>query len=202
MDFIAFDLETTGIRPESACIVEIGAVRFNGGTPGETFGMLIDPGIPMPPEASAVNGITDDMLRGKPPVSEVLEAFSRFCGTTPLVAHNAPFDFKFLCAFIEKCRTAAPQGPVMDSLPLARKVFPGLPNYKLGTLIRHLQIPSGNFHRAEEDSLYCGLVFEEMLRRLRTLGEDTAPEALAKFYGKKLLQFPKPPADAGQLDLF
>ena len=66
---------------------------------------------------------------------------------------------KTAAADIKKHETTAPRGLVLDTLPLARKVYPGLANYKLGTLVTHLGIPSGGFHRAEEDAAYCGQLF-------------------------------------------
>lgn len=151
MKFIAFDLETTGTKPKEDRIVEIGAVLFDGAQVEKTYGILVDPGVAIPPDASAVNGITDEMLRGQPCITEVLGGFAEFCGDHPLVAHNAPFDFKFLLEDIKLHRAEAPKGVVLDTLPLTRKIFPGLPNYKLGTLVRHFGFPSGTFHRAEED---------------------------------------------------
>ncbi|MBN2703101.1 MAG: 3'-5' exonuclease [Pontiellaceae bacterium] len=103
MKFIAFDLETTGIRPSADRIVEIGAVKFEGSCPLEGYGTLVNPRCPIPVEASAVNGITDEMVCGKPLIGDVLSDFADFCGDLPLVAHNAPFDYKFLLCDIE-CR--------------------------------------------------------------------------------------------------
>ncbi|RKZ05583.1 3'-5' exonuclease, partial [bacterium] len=82
-------------------MVEIGAVLFEGSLAVKSYGTLIDPGIPVPPEASAVNGISDDMLRGKPRMVDVLGEFAGFCGDLPLVAHNAPFDFKYLLEVVK-----------------------------------------------------------------------------------------------------
>ncbi len=80
MRFIAFDLETTGTVPGVDQIVEIGAVRFIDGQPEAIFATLIDPLRPIPPGASAVNGISDDMVRGKPLIDSVLPSFAEFCG--------------------------------------------------------------------------------------------------------------------------
>src|SRR5580698_4507970 len=79
MRFIAFDLETTGIVAGVDRVVEIGAVRFIDGQVEGVFSTLVDPQIPMPPGASRVNGITDDMLHGKPRIDELLEPFAEFC---------------------------------------------------------------------------------------------------------------------------
>jgi DNA polymerase-3 subunit epsilon len=202
MKFVAFDLETTGTKPQSDMIVEIGAVLFDGDRAVKGYGSLVDPGIPMPADASAVNGITDDMLRGKPRIADVLGEFADFCGDLPLVAHNAPFDFKFLLEDVKQHRSAAPKGVVLDTLPLARKVFPGLPNYKLWTLVRHFNFPSGTFHRAEEDSSYCGLLFARIFQTLVMRGEPCSEADLAKMCGKEEMRFPQFTPQPDQLDLF
>lgn len=202
MKFIAFDLETTGTKPSADMIVEVGAVRFEGETPLGGFGALVDPGIPIPPDASAVNGIRDDMVRGKPGIAKVLGEFADFCGDLPLVAHNAPFDFKFLLEDIKLHQAPAPKGIVLDTLPLARRIFPGLPNYKLGTLVRHFKFPCGTFHRAEEDSAYCGRLFARIIETLELRGEPCSENDLVKLTGKEAMRFPQYTPKPDQLDLF
>lgn len=100
--FVVFDLETTGLDPKKERIVEIGAAKFDKRGLIGRFSVLIDPGIPMPAEASKVNGITDAMLAGKPSLDEVMPDFLRFIEGTVLVAHNAPFD----CSFIDAALSA------------------------------------------------------------------------------------------------
>jgi DNA polymerase-3 subunit epsilon len=202
MKFVAFDLETTGIKPQQDSIVEIGAVLFDGSKSLKTYGVLVDPGIPIPPDASAVNGITDEMVKGKARIEDVLGEFAEFCGDYPLVAHNAPFDFKFLLDDIKLHRAAAPKGVVLDTLPLARKVFPGLPNYKLWTLVRHFEFPSGTFHRAEEDSSYCGLLFDKIIKTLEMRREPCMEDDLVRMMGKEAMRFPQYAPQPDQLDLF
>lgn len=205
MRFIAFDLETTGTLPGVDQIAEIGAVRFGeDGLPELIFSTLINPGIPMPEAASRVNGITDDMLVGKPMITEVLDAFAEFCGDDVLVAHNAAFDAQFLTADIKKHESSAPLGVILDSLPIARKVYPGLANYKLGTLIQHLGIPATNFHRAEEDAGYCGQLFHKMVTRLSPNGVAPNLTTLISLTGKPELRFPqieKQPKQLGLMNL-
>lgn len=202
MKFIAFDLETTGIKPKEDRIVEIGAVLFEGNRAVKGYGTLINPGIPIPPDASAVNGITDEMVADQPRVNEVLSDFAEFCGDLPLVAHNAPFDFKFLLEAIKAHRASAPTGVVLDTLPLVRKVFPGLMNYKLGTLVRHFGFPSGTFHRAEEDSAYCGLLFDKLLQTLELRHEPCSASDIVRIIGKGEVRFPQYAPQSDQLDLF
>ncbi len=202
MKFVAFDLETTGTNPREDMIVEVGAVLFDGEQAIKGYGVLVDPGIPIPPDASAVNGITDDMVRGKAKIAEVLPEFAEFCGDLPLVAHNAPFDYKFLLEDVNLHKSLAPKAVVLDTLPLARKVFPNLPNYKLWTLVRHFNFPSGTFHRAEEDSSYCGLLFAKILETLEKRREPCAEEDLLKIMGKEPMRFPQFVDQPDQLDLF
>ena len=202
MEFIAFDLETTGIQPKTDAIVEIGAVRFSGTTPGEAFSTLINPGRPIPPGASAVNGITDEMVAGSPVVETVLADLAAFCGDLPLVAHNAPFDFKFLLKAVEDYRAKAPTGIVLDTCALSRVVFPGMINYKLGTLVSHFGFPAGEFHRAEVDSVYCGRLFAHIIQSLEKAGQlATVPELLSLTH-QTPMQFPQYEARPEQLGLF
>ncbi|MFN8791788.1 MAG: PolC-type DNA polymerase III [Bdellovibrionales bacterium] len=201
MRFIAFDLETTGTVPGVDAIAEIGAVRFIDGQVDSLFCTLINPGRPIPPGASAVNGITDDMVADKPKVESVLGAFAEFCGDDIMVAHNAPFDAQFLIADIKKHECPAPRGIILDSLPIARKVLPGLPNYKLGTLIQHLKIPARGFHRAEADATYLGQMFEILVKRISIGGQAPKIENLVALTGKPEFRFPQIERQPKQLDL-
>src|SRR5262245_44647507 len=140
MRFVAFDLETTGTLPGVDRIVEIGAVRFVDGEVDSLFATLVDPRMSIPEAASRVNGISDEMVRGKPTIDQLLKSFAEFCQDDVLVAHNAAFDFQFLISDIKKFEAPAPKGVVVDTYAISKKIFPGLPNYKLGTLVQHLKI--------------------------------------------------------------
>ena len=96
----------------------------------------------------------------------------------------------------------APKGPVLDTLSLARKVFPGMVNYKLWTLVRHFDFPSGTFHRAEEDSMYCGLLFAKIVETIELRGEEASVEHLSSLIGKEAFQFPQFNVASDQMDLF
>ena len=198
--FISFDLETTGIVPKVDEIVEVGAVRFSSGQVESTFSTLVDPGRLIPPEASKVNKITDEMVQGKPKIDTLLEPFTDFCGKELMIAYNAPFDYQFLLNAYQRFELKAPQGPLIDVLPIAKKVFPGLANPKLSTLIQYLKIQGQPFHRAEADALYCGLVFIEICKRIF----GNAPFDLArltKLVGKPEMRFPVIERKPKQLDL-
>ena len=155
----------------------------------------------MPEAASRVNGIKDDMLVGKPRITDVLDLFAEFCGDDVLVAHNAPFDAQFLTADIRKHESTAPRGVILDTCNMARKVYPGLANYKLGTLVQHLGIPSTAFHRAEEDAAYCGHLFAKMVTRLSQQGPPSLA-TLISLTGKPELRFPQIEKKPKQQGLF
>ncbi len=202
MRFIAFDLETTGFLPGVDRICELGAVRFVNGEVDAIFSTLVDPQMPMPAAASKVNGITDEMLAGKPKIEDLLESFADFCEDDFLVAHNAAFDTQFLTKDIEKFEVKAPKGIILDSLPIARKVFPGLANYKLGTLVQHLNIPGSGFHRAEEDASFCGRVFLKMMEKMTGSMMSLPPiENLVNMTGKPECRFPQITPQPKQLSL-
>jgi len=202
MKFIAFDLETTGIVSAVDQIVEIGAVKFNGSDIESVFATLIEPNKPIPPAATAVNGITNEMVRGKPKIQDILSSFSDFCENLPLVAHNAPFDSQFLINDYKKYDLQGPRGTIIDTLPIARRVFPGLPNYKLGTLVSLLKIENSEFHRAEADATYCAKLFNELLKRISVGGQPPSINNLIMLTGKPEFKFPVLDLSPKQMNLF
>jgi ATP-dependent DNA helicase DinG len=93
---IAFDLETTGLDPQTDTIIEIGAVRFNGRRVEGEFNTLINPGRPIPPFITQLTGITDQMVREAPPIRAVLGELKEFLGDSPILGHNVRFDLSFI----------------------------------------------------------------------------------------------------------
>lgn len=201
MRFISFDLETTGFISGVDRITEIGAVRFVDGKVDAVFSTLVDPQREIPADATRVTGITNEMVEGKPTIDKLLEPFAEFCGDDIIVAHNAPFDYQFLASDITKYESAAPSGVILDTCTMARKVLPGLPNYKLGTLVQHLKIPSTGFHRAEEDASYCGQLFVHMIKKMSGGMQLPPLENLITLSGKTELRFPVIVPQPKQLDL-
>jgi DNA polymerase-3 subunit epsilon len=202
MRFVAFDLETTGFLPGVDRVVELGAVRMVDGTVDAVFSTLVDPQIPIPAAASSVNGITDDMVAGKPKIEDLLGPLQEFCGDDLMVAHNAAFDFQFLVSDFKKHEMRTPSGLVLCSYLMAKKVYPGLANYKLGTLVQHLSIDASEFHRAEADATYCGKLFLKMIERM-TGSHLTPPpiQNLVALTGKAEMRFPIIEPQPKQLDL-
>lgn len=201
MRFIAFDLETTGTFAGIDRIVEIGMVRFENGKPIDKFACLVDPQMPIPIGASKVNGITNDMVQGKPQIEELLEPITRYCENDVLVAHNANFDFQFLLADFKKYSVQAPKGLIFDTLPLSRKIYPGLMSYKLATVAKHLNVSTDVLHRADDDAKYCGFIFHNILERLYQ-GSEPDWLDLVQVSGRPEMRFPVIEKQHKQLDLF
>lgn len=201
MRFIAFDLETTGTFAGIDRIVELGMVRFENGKPIDKLAHLIDPQIHIPEAASKINGISNEMVKGMPTIESLLETITEYCGDDVLVAHNANFDFQFLLADFKKYNTVAPKGLIFDTLPLSRKVFPGLMSYKLATVAKHLSIETGVLHRADDDAKYCGYVFQQILERLYQ-GNEPDWRDLVQISGRPEMRFPIIEKELKQLDLF
>ncbi len=165
-EFVAFDLETTGLSPAFDRIVEIGAVRFRAdGTELARLNQLVDPCRPIPQDAMRVHGITDEMVRGQPPIDAVLPQFVEFLGDeeTILLAHNAPFDVGFLSMVLGRLDGSAPENPVVDTLELAQCRLRCVTDYKLQTLARELDICDGTQHRALDDALVVKSLFLKLL---------------------------------------
>ena len=148
--FVVFDTETTGLSYASDAIVEIGAVRVVGGKIVEEYQMLVNPCCLMPPEASSINHITDDMLIGQPKIWEVLPSFLSFVGDSVLVAHNVRFDEGFISQACMRNRFRAPSA-YFDTMRLAR-YYPEAENKKQETLLRCAGIKNDSAHRALGDA--------------------------------------------------
>ena len=164
-EYVAFDIETTGLQVKRDAITEIGAVVIQNGKIGDRFQTFVDPGRHLTPEIIALTGITDAMLQGAPQPGEALRAFLDFVGDRPLVAHNAEFDVGFIR---EGCRRAElPFDPTyVDTLILAQNLLPELGKYKLDIVAEHLKLPAFQHHRASDDAATCGLFLPHFFKKL------------------------------------
>jgi DNA polymerase-3 subunit alpha (Gram-positive type) len=168
-EYVAFDIETTGLSDENDRITEIGAVVFKDGVVGEKFQTFVNPGMPIPPNIQRLTGITDRDVFDAPDEAEAVTAFLKFVGDRPLCAHNADFDVGFITAAAERMgRTFAPL--YMDTLGLAQALLPDLRKFKLDVVADRLGLPPFNHHRASDDAFICGRILEKFLKMLREDG--------------------------------
>ena len=202
--FVAFDIETTGFLVGMDQITEVAAVRFEKGCPISNYTTLINPKRDVPIKVQQITGITNEMVKDKPTIDQVLDDFAEFCGKDILVAHNAPFDFEFLTSDIKKFESKAPQGFIFDSCGMARNVFPGLLNYKLGTLVNYLNISSSDgLHRAKEDACCCGYLMVHICEKLQENNHGKfSLEAFKRVSNSKPLQFVQIIRKPKQIEMF
>ena len=166
-EYIVFDLETTGLSAATDRITEIGAVRVRGMEVLDSFDTFVNPGTAIPPDITRLTGITDDMVKDAPEEREALEAFFRFCGECAiLVAHNASFDMGFLRAAMKRCGQKKKLSQI-DTLIMARALYPELKKHKLDVVAAHVGVTQKNHHRADDDARVLGEIFIKMLEKLR-----------------------------------
>jgi len=125
----------------------------------EAFSSLIKPSRPIPPIATEINGIDDEMVASAPSWIEKMPEFYNFIGDSVVIAHNAPFDLSFLQFYgMINCRPF-PDSFIADTLIISREVFPQFPRHSLAELVERLEIPSVEMHRSLADARACMKIF-------------------------------------------
>ena len=171
-EYVAFDLETTGLSSLHDTIIEIGAAIMKGNEVLSTFQTFVDPHRPLQPKIVDLTGINDQMLAGQPDISEALPKFLEYVGSRPLCAHNADFDIGFVTAACE--RLGLPFHPTyVDTLILAQNLMPELGKYKLNIVADALSLPDFNHHRASDDAITCGYLLMRFFKMMQEQGLDS-----------------------------
>jgi len=168
-EFVVFDIETTGLRPDKEAITEIGAVKIVNGEITDRFQTFVNPEKPIPRNITELTGISDDMVANAPLIDEAINEFYNFCGSAVLVAHNASFDTSFIKTAAKNCGLGF-DFTYIDTLELARCTVEGVKNYKLDTLTKHFKVKLANHHRAIDDAAATGEVFLELIKLLEEKG--------------------------------
>lgn len=163
-DFVVIDVETTGLRDNDR-IVEIGAIRFKKYVPVECFQTLINPKMPIPPDATAINHITDSMVAYAPEFSQIIHSLNKFIGNSNIVGHNLQFDLGFL--FRGGYNFTQAKRKYYDTWEISKytlKQGTDVANYKLQTLREYFGIHINNDpHRALSDCYITGIVFDDLI---------------------------------------
>jgi DNA polymerase-3 subunit epsilon len=159
---IYYDTETTGIRPDQDRVIEIAA--FDP-VLNKTFEKLINPGIAIPKEATAIHHITNEMVSNAPSFADVAAEFVQFCeGDVVLIAHNNDsFDVHFLRNEFSRSNVAFPPWKFLDTLKWSRRYRPDLPRHTLQFLREIYAVPANNAHRALDDVIVLHKVFSQMI---------------------------------------
>ena len=186
-DYTVFDLETTGVSPQTDKVIEISAIKVRNGQAVGEFSSLVNPMRGIPYGATRVNGITDKMVADKPVFEKVLGDFLDFIEDDILVGHNIhDFDMKFIHRDCEAFFRMFLGNDYVDTLPLARKCLPQLGHHKLTDLAMYYKISINGAHRALNDCRMNQLVFERLGAELKN--GTTAPKICPRCGGSLKLR--------------
>lgn len=161
---VAIDLETTGLDASKDAIIEIGAVKFNGGRIEKEWSTLINPQRPIPPFITQLTGISNDMVRNAPPINAVLQDLEAFVGEAPILGHNVQFDLGFL-----RKQKLFRWNETIDTYDLAAVLMPSASRYNLGSLGQLLGILIPNSHRALDDARLTHAVYTELVSKAKSI---------------------------------
>lgn len=170
-EYIALDLETTGLDAKKDKIIEIGAVWVADGKIKGTWEKFINPGRQLEERVTKLTGITNDMLQDAKAIDEILEDFLQFTGDLPLVGHNILFDYSFMKrAFVNAGLSYERDG--YDTLRLSRMLIPELEHKNLNFVCEYLQIEGEKYHRALADAISTAKVFDALKDKFYSSNEN------------------------------
>ena len=157
-DYVAFDLETTGLNVETDYIIEIGAVKVIDGKDCERFMEFVKPPVPISPMITNITGITNEMVVGARNTRDIIRDFVEFCADFILVGHNIMFDYRFTKKYANEYGYAFEKVGI-DTLKIARKTLCNLESKSLGILCEHYNIINQAAHRAYHDALATAKIY-------------------------------------------
>ena len=162
-EYVVFDVETTGLSVVDNTIIELAGVKMKDGKVVDRFETFVNPHQPIPEHIQKLTNITQEMVENAPELEDVIREFTEFVGDAVLVAHNARFDMGFLHAGCQRAGVPKLENPVLDTLELARLLYPNLKNHRLNTLAAKFNVSLENHHRAVDDSEATGYILFHML---------------------------------------
>lgn len=165
-NWLILDLETTGLNPKTDQIIEIAAIRLGADGSRQEYETLVNPGVKISPAISQLTGITSEMTRTAPGLSEAAEPLLALMGDCLIVAHNAAFDVEFLTQGLS---LDIPRSRVVDTLEFAKILFPQLTSYSLRSLIGCFGLNAAPSHRAIQDTLALEQLFVHLIQTAEAL---------------------------------
>lgn len=154
--YVVFDVETTGLSAIYDKVIELSAVKMQGKEVIDQFEEFIDPGFHLSDFTTDLTSITDDMVHGSKSEKEVFELFREFYGDAIIVGHNVTFDIGFMNAGYARYDMPPVTNPIIDTLTLARFLYPNLKGYRLNTLAKKFHVVLEHHHRAVDDAESTG----------------------------------------------
>jgi DNA polymerase III epsilon subunit family exonuclease len=177
-DFVAIDLETTGLDPQRDVPVSVAAVSFQGGKPVLGFETLLNPGRPIPVASTLIHGISDTMVAAAPRLDDVLDELDALCADRVLVGHGIAFDLAVLARARRDCRRPPLGNAALCTMRLAAALHPGWSDVTLESVASRLGVPVTGRHTARGDAVIAGAVMVELIPQLTRLGHRSVGDAL------------------------
>lgn len=195
-DYVVIDTETTGLDYEFCSVIEVSALKFSNGKHIDTFSTLVKPPLRhywisddgenwkeqryyIDAFISGLTGITNEMLETAPNPEEVIPAFINFIGDSVLIGHNVNFDINFLYDAAERIGVRPVTNDFIDTLRIARKVFPDLEHHRLPDVADACNVSVSDAHRSEADAKTTATCYEKM--RAMILAEKSESEFIDSF---------------------
>jgi DNA polymerase III epsilon subunit family exonuclease len=189
-EFVVFDVETTGLKPEQGDkICEIGAVKVKGSKVVSSFTTLVNPQRPMPIGASSIHGITEKDLEGAPLFSDAVNQFLEFIDGLTMFAYNISFDLGFVNPQLRSLGHEPIPNPCIDILAICKKLLGSLPRFTLSYVSRFFDIPQESNHRALQDSAVAAQVILRLMPLLEEKGILTLDNLYSIFGSDRNLIF-------------
>ena len=177
--YVVFDLETTGLSPNTCKIIEIGAVKVENGQIVDRFSTFVNPKEPIPYKIEELTSIRDDMVIDAPTIEEILPEFMKFCEGSIMVAHNAEFDMSFIKKNCDR-QGISYDFTIGDTMTLAQLLLPNLNRFRLDTVAKAIGVHLGNHHRAVDDAACTADIFLKFIEMLKERGIHTLDEVNAE----------------------
>ena len=174
--YVVFDIETTGLSAVYNTIIELAAVKIKNGEVIDKFESFANPHHSLSAFTIELTGITDDMVKNAPEPEEVLQKFYDWSRDSVIVAHNASFDTGFLNVGYQKIGLGKYSDPTIDTLELARFLFPEMKNHRLNTLAKKLNVELTQHHRAIYDAEATGFILIKLLKMAKEKGIEYLDE--------------------------
>lgn len=184
-DYVAFDLETTGLNVETDCIIEIGALKVRNGKVVERFMEFLKPEKPISPMISNITGITNEMVLHARDTDDIIRDFIAFCENDVLVGHNIMFDYKFMKKYANNHGFTFEKSGI-DTLKISRKCLCQLDSKSLGALCDYYHIDNPAAHRAYFDALSTAKIYHMLAHDFEKDNEKLFQPGQLQFKQKKV----------------
>jgi predicted DnaQ family exonuclease/DinG family helicase len=179
-NFVAIDIETTGLDPSKCEIIELGAAKFVDGAARESFSELVKPSAPIPQEITSLTGISNEAVGPAPAIEEVIERYLALLDSSSwIIGHNVAFDLSFLKKFMTKKQFGIIEARSLDTAVLARILFPRLARYNLASIVSRFDIKRKRSHRAHDDAHATAEVYMILIAHLAAMSQS-AKESIGR----------------------